>query len=320
MAEKIHVRCGKLFQGTEEKVLENHTIVAEDGIVASIAPTKDVPKLADAKEYDFSRSFVIPGLIDVHTHLAYGNAKTEEDIDLYSSLEFRAVRGVFFAHQVLASGFTTIVAAGDSGMVSRAVRDAIDARLFEGPRVTAAGPYITSREGLTDWYPTWIGVPTTSIGRLVRNRDEAIEEIRKQVKEGVDAVKIAMDGIHRRPNGELVAAFTLEETRAIDDEGLEAAVANKCAICPTLTLLRNTMDFIEPQDPAFRERRNSVYNAEFDAAVENLQKVRRAGVPMPIGTDSGFAVTPFGEWHARELEIFVDYLGFTPIQALKAAT
>jgi imidazolonepropionase-like amidohydrolase len=41
---------------------------------------------------------------------------------------------------------------------------------------------------------------------------------------------------------------------------------------------------------------------------------------MPTGTDSGFAVTPFGEWHARELEIFVDYLGFTPIQALKAAT
>jgi len=173
---------------------------------------------ADAKEYDFSRYFVIPGLIDVHTHLAYGNAKTEEDIDLYSSLEFRAVRGVFFAHQVLASGFTTIVAPGDSGMVSRAVRDAIDAGLFEGPRVTAAGPYITSREGLTDWYPTWIGVPTTSIGRLVRNRDEAIEEIRKQVKEGVDAVKIAMDGIHRRPNGELVAAFTLARGDALCGE------------------------------------------------------------------------------------------------------
>jgi imidazolonepropionase-like amidohydrolase len=174
MAEKIHVRCGKLFQGTEEKVLENHTIVAEAGIVTHIAPSKDVPKsAADAKEYDFSRHFVIPGLIDVHTHLAYGNAKTEEDIDLYSSLEFRAVRGVFFAHQVLAAGFTTIVAPGDSGMVSRAIRDAIDAGLFEGPRVTAAGPYITSRQGLTDWYPTWIGVPTTSIGRLVRNRDEA---------------------------------------------------------------------------------------------------------------------------------------------------
>ena len=119
MAEKIHVRCGKLFQGTDEKVLENHTIVAEAGIVTRIAPTRDVPKLAgDAVEYDFSRSFVIPGLIDVHTHLAYGNAKTEEDIDLYSSLEFRAVRGVFFAHQVLAAGFTTIVAPGDSNILS----------------------------------------------------------------------------------------------------------------------------------------------------------------------------------------------------------
>jgi len=95
---------------------------------------------ADAKEYDFSRYFVIPGLIDVHTHLAYGNAKTEEDIDLYSSLEFRAVRGVFFAHQVLASGFTTIVAPGDSGMVSRAVRDAIDAGLFEVQESRLRGP------------------------------------------------------------------------------------------------------------------------------------------------------------------------------------
>ena len=69
MAEKIHVRCGKLFQGTEEKVLENHTIVAEAGIVTRIAPSKDVPKsAAEAKEYDFSRHFVIPGLIDVHRH------------------------------------------------------------------------------------------------------------------------------------------------------------------------------------------------------------------------------------------------------------
>ena len=358
MAETVHVRCGRLFSGVGEHVLENQTIVAEDGVITRVAPSKDVPRSGNAKEHDFSRFFVVPGLIDVHTHLAYGNAKTEEDIDLYGSLEFRAIRGVFFAHQVLSSGFTTIVAPGDSGMVSRAVRDAIDAGLFEGPSITAAGPYITSRQGLTDWYPTWIGVPTTSIGKLVTNRDEAIEEIRKEVKEGVDALKLALDGTLRRPNGELVAAFTFDETKAmvdeidrlgklaiahargreatlyagkagvdlifhasgIDDEGLEAVLANKCAICPTLTLLRNSVDFIEPEDPAFREGRNSVFTAEFDSAVENLQKARKAGVSMPIGTDSGFAVTPFGEWHARELEIFVDYLGFTPIQALQAAT
>jgi len=51
-----------------------------------------------------------------------------------------------------------------------------------------------------------------------------------------------------------------------------------------------------------------------------MQKARRAGVPMMTGTDSGFAVTPYGEWHALELEIFVRDLGFTPAEALRCAT
>ena len=76
----------------------------------------------------------------------------------------------------------------------------------------AAGPYLTTHQGLTDWYPTWIGAPETSIGKLVTNSDEAVEEIRRQVKNGVDCIKIALDGIQRRPDGELIAAFTQEET------------------------------------------------------------------------------------------------------------
>ena len=51
-----------------------------------------------------------------------------------------------------------------------------------------------------------------------------------------------------------------------------------------------------------------------------MQKAKRAGVPMMTGTDSGFAVTPYGEWHATELEIFVRDLGFTPSEALCCAT
>jgi len=61
---------------------------------------------------DYSAWFVMPGLVDVHTHLAYGNAKGEEDIDLYSPLEFRTLRGMFFAQKVAAAGFTAICFAG----------------------------------------------------------------------------------------------------------------------------------------------------------------------------------------------------------------
>ena len=59
---------------------------------------------------------------------------------------------------------------------------------------------------------------------------------------------------------------------------------------------------------------------EYAIACENLRKAREAGVPMLTGTDTGFAVTPYGEWHALELELFVRDLGFTPAEALRCAT
>ena len=167
---------------------------------------------------DYAQHAVIPGLIDLHTHLAYGNAKSEENIDLYSPMEFRALRGLFFSQQVLAAGYTSICSPGDAGRISLSVRNAINAGLFNGPRVMAAGPYITSRQGLADWYPTWIGTPETGVGHLVRSLDESIEEVRRQVKEGVDCIKIAMDGRMKRDDGEFMAAFTQREISAIVEE------------------------------------------------------------------------------------------------------
>lgn len=353
------VRCGTLFTGEGESLAHDSTIVVDGDEIKAVLPSESAypPSLGD-ELHDFSDSFVMPGLVDVHTHLAYGNAKSEEDIDLYAPLEFRALRGMFFAKQVTAAGYTSIGSPGDSGMVSLAIRNAIDAGLFEGPRVTAAGPYITSRQGLTDWYPSWIGAPSTSIGRLVRSLDEAIEEVRRQVKDGVDTVKFALDGILRRPNGEFVAAFTQNETTAMvdevhrlgriaiahargreatlyaaragvdlifhasqmDDEGLDWVLRNNCMISPSLTLLRNTIDFMQPSDAVHRKSKRHLLEREFESATIALDKARRAGVPMPTGTDSGFAVTPYGEWHAREIEIYVNYLGFTSEAALQAAT
>ena len=344
----IHVRCGTLFTGLSAEASSDQSFLFDGSIISYVGPTV----------IDHSRNFVMPGLIDVHTHLAYGNAKTEEDIDLYSSLEFRALRGLFFAQRVLASGYTSLCAPGDAGRVTIAIRDAIEAGLFPGPRITTAGPYITSRQGLTDFYPTWIGVPETAIGRLVRSRDEALEEIRRQVKDGVDCIKLAMDGVQRNPSGQLIAAFNQEETTAMvaeshrlgrkvmahargreatlycaragvdliyhafemDDECLEAILRNNCVIGPTLTLMRNWIDFTRPSDGSFAQRKDRDSEGDFVRWCENLARAHAAGVPMVTGTDSGFAVTPYGEWHAREIEIFVGHLGYSPGEALMAAT
>src|SRR5437870_8892878 len=284
------VRCGNLFTGKEDEAQAAAALVFDgEGRLLYAGAEAAAPHRTKADRLiDHSGGFVMPGLIDVHTHLAYGNAKSEEDIDLYSPMEFRALRGMFFAQKVAASGYAAICSPGDAGQISLSIRNAIRAGLFDGPRVMAAGPYLTTHQGLTDWYPTWIGAPTTSIGRLVTNINEAIEEVRWQVKNGVDCIKIALDGIQRRPDGELIAAFTQEETDAIvreshrlgrkaishsvgreatlyaahagvdlifhgfdlDDESIAAMLESGSLLCPTLTHPRNMIDFTQPHDPA----------------------------------------------------------------------
>jgi imidazolonepropionase-like amidohydrolase len=354
------VRCGSLFTGCEDEPRSGECLVHDAaGEILYVGPEAKAPRRSKGDRLvDYSGYFVMPGLIDVHTHLAYGNAKCEEDIDLYSPLEFRALRGLFFAQKCAAAGYTAICSPGDAGQVSLSVRNAIRAGLFDGPRVVAAGPYLTTHQGLTDWYPTWIGAPTTSIGRLVTNVAEAIEEVRKQVKDGVDCIKLALDGIQRRPDGELIAAFTQEETEIIvrethrmgkkaishsvgreatlyaaragvdlifhgfdlDAECIAAMKKSGSALCPTLTHPRNLIDFTQPHEPAAQKGRIEVTERRYRIGCANLKKARAAGVPFLTGTDTGFAITPYGEWHARELELFVEDLGFTPAQALRAAT
>ncbi|WP_236033849.1 metal-dependent hydrolase family protein [Belnapia mucosa] len=355
-----HVRCGSFFAGDATTAQRDWTFCFDAaGTITHAGPTAMAPPVGPQDTVlDYSDLFVMAGLQDVHTHLAYGNAKSEEDIDLYQPMEFRAIRGLFFAQKVVAAGYTSICAPGDAGQISLSVRDAINFGLFEGPRVTAAGRYLTSRQGLTDWYPTWIGAPDTSIGRLIASKEEAIEEIRVQVKNGVDCIKLAMDGVQTREDGELIAAFNQDETSTmvaeahrlgrkvvvhargreatlysaragvdlifhayyLDDECLDAMVKSGSAIGPTMTFPRNIIDFTQPHEPAAIKGRPSAVEREYEIGCENLQKARKAGIPMMTGTDSGFAVTPYGEWHAMEPEIFVRDLGFTPGEALRCAT
>jgi imidazolonepropionase-like amidohydrolase len=352
------IRCGKLFNGTSEQAEADQMLVVEDERIVYAGAPEGAPEQAPQdRSIDHSRHFVMPGLIDVHVHLSYGNAKTEEDIDIYAPVEFRAIRGLEAARRVLLAGFTSIADPATTGRVTPSIRDAIDAGLFTGPRLSASGRQITNRQGLSDWYPSWIGVPETSIGALAKTAEEGIAEIRLQAKDGVDFIKIAMDGDSMNPSTGLVSGYNQEETTAMvteahrigkkvvvhargaeavlysaragadvilhaswmDDEGLEAVVANNCMICPTLSLVVNDIDFTRPGDGCYPDFPDA-HKRELDAACESLPKAREAGVMFLSGSDAGFAVTPYGEWHAREMEHLVKYVGFSPAQALQAAT
>jgi len=102
------------------------------------------------------------------------------------------------------------------------------------------------------------------------------------------------------------------------DEVLDLLVQSGIPLCPTLTLVANTAQWGERVGAS--PRRCYFYAKHLEKAAETLTKARKAGVPFMAGTDSGFAITPYGHWHARELELLVDYVGFTPLEAISIGT
>jgi len=356
---RLHIHCKMLFTGLENTARQDQALMIEDGLFTYVGSREEAPQpLPGETLVDTGDHFVMPGLVDVHTHLVFGNAKSEEDIDLHVSPEFRALRGLFFTQHVLAAGYTSVMVPGDAGQCSISVRNAINAGMFKGPRIAASSNVIANRQSLNDWFPSWVGTPEYFSGRLCATRDEQIAEIRRQAKDGVDVMKIAMDGPHMRPNGEHIAAFTQDETRVmveeihrlgkkvavhaygreavlyaakagvdvifhaffLDDACIEAMLESGSHLAPTFTMLANNVEFAEEYEASTRSGYAAMQRRVIEAGCRNLRRAREAGVPFMTGSDSGFAITPYGEWHAREIEILVDWLGFTPAEALRAAT
>jgi len=229
--------------------------------------------------------------------------------------------------------------------------------MFPGPRITASGPALTTRQGLYDYFPSWIGVPAVSTGTLVTSRAEAIETIRRQTKDGVDIIKIAMDGIQGGNSGGLYAAFDQDETTAmvreahrlgrkvvvhargregalyaaragvdiiyhasrIDDEGIRAAAGEGSSICPSLLLLVNNIQYAQQDDPSYDWWPN-IQRRELVDASECLRNAYDAGVRFLTGSETGFAITPYGEWATRELSLMVSFLGIPAVDVLRMAT
>ncbi|MDG1215960.1 MAG: amidohydrolase family protein, partial [Luminiphilus sp.] len=104
----------------------------------------------------------------------------------------------------------------------------------------------------------------------------------------------------------------------MDDEALQAVVDRKVPLVPTFTFQANLADFGAAigSDENLRE----VFRAEITESVGTLRAAFDAGVPLLTGSESGFSLTPCGDWHYRELQIFVEDLGMTPLQAINSAT
>lgn len=350
---RLLIYNGTLIDGSGTPAQPGTSVLVEGNRIVAVEPAQP-PRNGDAHGpitvIDATGKTIMPGLIDAHCHMTYGEPRAEEELDLYASLEYRALRAAWNAQKVLRAGVTSISDPGGSGFVGVALRDAIQAGMFPGPRMTTAGRFLTTSNGIADYYPLWVGVPDSSSGVLVNTQDAMIDEVRRQIKGGVDIIKIgdSVFGQHQAFSDEEVRVITelahrlkrrvtihARGSEAVDaaikagvdwimhgelmtDEVIERLAASGIPLCPTLTLPANTADYGERVGAS--PRRVYHYARHMERSAPVLQKARKAGVTFMAGTDSGFSLTPYGHWHARELELLVDYVGFTPLEAIRAAT
>ncbi len=195
-AETVLVHAGRLLDVATGKVIADQTITVTDGRVVRIAPWQATPP--DARVIDWSRYTVLPGLIDMHTHVADGYAETDDPAEaLKHDADDIFAAGSRAARATLLAGFTTVRDVGVyRGLSDVRLKRAIDAGSIAGPRMVVAGGYITKPGGggsVTGAKPGTIIGPEFRIGE-VRGAAAARARVTYLLGHGADFIKLIATG------------------------------------------------------------------------------------------------------------------------------
>jgi imidazolonepropionase-like amidohydrolase len=191
--EKTAIICGKLITAEDNKVYNNTVIIIKADKIVEIG-TREIIK-PDYKIIDLTEYTVLPGLIDAHVHpLIYGDDYQVNH--LKGSSAFNALRGLKTVQNWLNEGWTSIRVAGDADTqyAHFEIRDAINAGLFDGPRIYGAGHYLSVTGGGGDVNFFSPDQSVISDGLVVDGVDEIQKAIRQEIKYGSDWIKLLVTG------------------------------------------------------------------------------------------------------------------------------
>lgn len=332
-------------------------LAVRDGRIEAVGPQVE-PRPGD-EVHDLAGATVMPGLMDAHCHLVYRDVADPYDIELRQSVPAATVDAVFNAKALVRAGFTTVRDVGSRANIGVEVRDAIARGDVPGPRVRAAGQIVSSPGGLGDFQPSHIHEGATyrsGLATLVVGPHEARATVRRQLKDGVDWIKVGVSGTGFNPlcpaersglseeefhavvdearrqrvpvaaHAESADAIrsaaregvqTIEHAIFLEDDALEDVVRNGVTISPTLSMYR-----------AFAEDGASMgipqvivdeHRRTHESHVRSIQKALAAGVPIVAGGDAGLTHFPQGAC-AREAATYVELLGMSAADALRTLT
>lgn len=351
--------AGRLWAGTDDTVVENAALVVDGSRIVAVGTAAEIestlPESADRVQ--LGAATVIPGLIDAHVHLQFPlRGSGDFLLSLNEPLEFTVLKAARNAQVYLAAGFTTVFDCGCRGNLAVALREAIDRGLAVGSRVVASGLPLSPTAGWADEYAPFV-TNSEPQGEIADTTDEWIRAVRRQIKQGVDNVKIGISGsslnpysrgdtvdmteadiatvvdvahrgrvrvaAHCDPAAGLRAAIragvdTIHHGKGMDDECRELLRQSECFYVPTV------MKYQALVDDGARYGRPAEALAEFAAGLEvfraSVADSIAAGLAdrMAAGSDAGNLPPSHGST-VREIELFVE-LGMSPFQALRSAT
>ena len=354
-AETVQLRAGHLIDPGTGSVTHDRELIITDGKIVSEKPWQRAR--AGARLIDWSGKWVLPGLIDLHTHIADGYGQGEDPAEPLTHSEAATIlKGAEMARTTLHSGFTTVRDVGVyRGLTDVALRNAIAAGEVEGPRMIVAGGYITIPGGggaVTGARPGTVIGPEFRIGE-VRGPEQARQRVKAIIGGGADFIKLIATGAVLAIGSEPGALeLTPEEMKAACDEakalgkyciahahgadGIKAAIRAGARTIEHASLIDDEGLRLAKQRGVWLDM--DIYDGDWIDEVgtrehwpaEYLQKnkdttdlqrqgfVKAVKLGVPLTFGTDAGVYPHG-FNARQFRYMTRY-GMMPMQALASAT
>jgi imidazolonepropionase-like amidohydrolase len=345
------IRAGHVLNVRTGELRANQAIVIEGDKIAQVAPSSEIAAVSGDTTIDLPDATLLPGLIDMHTHLTFDlNSLGYQGLSISTARE--ALHGARNARRTLEAGFTTVRNLGAKDYADIALRDAINDGDVIGPRIVASGPALGITGGHCD--ENLLPPAFHFYGEGVADGIEGVQhKVREVIKYGADVIKIcATGGVLSKGDDPNASQYTLEEMKAIvadahrlgrkvaahahgaegvrwaseagvdsiehghlmDDAAIATLKKNGTYLVPTLFLgeyMEKNMDRSDVPEYSKQKMRDVIA-----AMRKNTGKAFAAGVKVAFGTDA--AVYPHG-LNAGEFHVYVS-LGMTPLAAIQTAT
>src|ERR1700744_812567 len=208
------IRAGHVIDVHTGNELADETVIVEGEKIVGLAKTADTPAKAGDRVVDLTQYTVLPGMIDVHTHLTMA-----VNFDPYFELSMtpgkEAILGVENAKTTLEAGFTTVRNVGANGFTDVALRDEINEGHIPGPHMQVSGPALGITGGHMD--ENLLPEQYHVIGEGVADGIAEVQHmVRTNIKYGADLIKIgASGGVLSKGDDPQASQYTLEEMQAI---------------------------------------------------------------------------------------------------------